>query len=36
MTEMIEVHRAFESYQKIIRSMDEVVSESINEVGRVI
>jgi flagellar basal-body rod protein FlgG len=36
MTEMIEVHRAFESYQKVIRSMDDVVSESINEVGRVV
>lgn len=34
MTEMIEVHRAFESYQKIIRSMDEIISKSINEVGR--
>ena len=34
MTEMIEVHRAFESYQKVIRSMDEVLSRSIDEVGR--
>jgi len=34
MTEMIEVHRAFESYQKIMRTMDEVISQSINEVGR--
>jgi len=33
MTEMIEVHRAFESYQKIMKSMDETVSKSINEVG---
>jgi flagellar basal-body rod protein FlgF len=36
MTEMIEVHRAFESYQKVIRSMDEVVSASINTVGSVV
>lgn len=36
MTEMIEVHRAFESYQKVIKSMDEVVSESINEVGETV
>jgi len=34
MTEMIEVHRAFESYQKIIKSMDETVSGSLNEIGR--
>ncbi len=34
MTEMIEVHRAFESYQKIMKSMDEIVAKSINEVGR--
>ena len=32
-TEMIEVNRAYESYQKIMRSMDEIVSKSINEVG---
>lgn len=33
MTEMIEVHRAFESYQKIMKSMDETVAKSISEVG---
>ena len=33
MTEMIEVHRAFESYQKIIRTLDETVSESLNKIG---
>jgi flagellar basal-body rod protein FlgG len=33
MTEMIEVHRAFEAYQKVIRTLDEVTSASINEVG---
>jgi len=33
MTEMIEVHRAFESYQKIMRTMDETVSQSLNEIG---
>ncbi len=33
MTEMIEVHRAFESYQKVIRSMDDMLSKSIAEVG---
>ncbi|SPD72675.1 Flagellar basal body rod protein FlgF [uncultured Desulfobacterium sp.] len=34
MTEMIEVQRAFETYQKIIRTMDEISSRSINEIGR--
>ncbi len=36
MTEMIEVHRAFESYQKVIRALDEVTSKAINEVGRAV
>ena len=34
MTELIEVHRGYESYQKVIRSVDEVNSKVINEVGR--
>jgi len=34
MTELIEVHRGYESYQKVIRSVDEVNSKIINEVGR--
>jgi flagellar basal-body rod protein FlgG len=34
MTELIEVHRGYESYQKIIRSVDEVNSKTINEVGK--
>ena len=34
MTEMIEVQRAFETYQKIIKSMDEIVSRSINDLGK--
>ncbi|MDY6971873.1 MAG: flagellar basal body rod C-terminal domain-containing protein, partial [Thermodesulfobacteriota bacterium] len=34
MTEMIEVLRAYESYQKVIQSIDEVTSKAINEVGR--
>jgi flagellar basal-body rod protein FlgF len=33
MTEMIEVLRAYESYQKIIRYVDETTSKAINEVG---
>ncbi len=33
MTEMIEVHRAFESYQKIMKTMDETVSGSLNKIG---
>ena len=33
MTDMIEVHRAFESYQRIIKSMDETVSGSLNDIG---
>ena len=33
MTEMIEVLRGYESYQKIIRSVDEVNSSAINEIG---
>ena len=35
MTEMIEVIRSYESYQKAIRSVDEATAKSINEVGRV-
>ena len=35
MTEMIEVLRGYESYQKIIRSVDEVNSRAINEIGKV-
>ena len=34
MTEMIEVQRAFESYQKVIQSIDSVTSQAINEVGK--
>ena len=33
MTEMIEVLRGYESYQKIIRSVDDVNSRAINEIG---
>lgn len=35
MTEMIEVLRGYESYQKVIRSADEATSRSINDVGKV-
>jgi flagellar basal-body rod protein FlgG len=35
MTEMIEVLRSYESYQKAIRSIDEATAKSINDVGRV-
>lgn len=34
MTEMIEVLRGYESYQKIIRSIHDVSSKAINDVGR--
>jgi flagellar basal-body rod protein FlgG len=34
MTEMIEVLRGYESYQKVIRSIDEVNSRAINDVGK--
>ena len=34
MTEMIEVLRGYESYQKVIRTADEATSRSINEVGK--
>ena len=34
MTEMIEVLRGYESYQKVIRTADEASSRSINEVGK--
>lgn len=34
MTEMIEVLRGYESYQKVIRSADEANSKAINEVGK--
>ena len=34
MVEMIEVLRGYESYQKILRSIDDVTLKTINEVGR--
>lgn len=34
MTEMIEVLRGYESYQKVIRSVDEANARAINEVGK--
>jgi len=34
MTELIETLRGYESYQKVIRSIDEVNAKSINEVGK--
>lgn len=34
MTEMIEILRGYESYQRVIRSVDEANAKSINEVGR--
>jgi flagellar basal-body rod protein FlgG len=34
MTEMIEVLRGYESYQKVIRTADEASAKSINEVGQ--
>ncbi len=34
MTEMIEVLRGYESYQKVIRSVDETTAKAINDVGR--
>jgi flagellar basal-body rod protein FlgG len=34
MTEMIEILRGYESYQRVIRSVDELNSKSISEVGR--
>jgi flagellar basal-body rod protein FlgG len=36
MTEMIETSRAFEAYQKVIQSVDEATSKSINDVGKTI
>ncbi len=35
MTEMIEVLRGYESYQKVIRTADEASAKSINEVGKI-
>ncbi|MBN2467054.1 MAG: flagellar basal-body rod protein FlgF [Deltaproteobacteria bacterium] len=35
MTEMMEVLRTYESFQKIIQSVDEATGKAINEVGRV-
>ncbi len=35
MTEMIEVLRGYESYQKIMRTADEATASSINDVGKV-
>ncbi len=34
MTEMIETSRAFEAYQKVIKSADEATAKSINDVGK--
>lgn len=34
MTEMIEVLRGYESYQKVIRTLDSVESKAVNDVGR--
>jgi flagellar basal-body rod protein FlgG len=34
MTEMIEALRGYESYQKIIQSIDDVGSKAINDIGR--
>jgi flagellar basal-body rod protein FlgF len=34
MTEMIEIHRGYQSYQRVIQAIDELNSKSINEVGR--
>jgi flagellar basal-body rod protein FlgG len=34
MTELIETLRGYESYQKVIRSIDEINAKSINEVGK--
>jgi len=34
MTELIETIRVFESYQRIIRTADDVTSKAVNEVGR--
>jgi flagellar basal-body rod protein FlgG len=34
MTEMIEILRGYESYQRVIRSIDETTARSITEVGR--
>ena len=36
MTEMIEVHRGYESYQKIIKSIDDTNSKVINDVGKTV
>ena len=33
MTEMIEVLRGYESYQKVIRTIDDANAKAINEVG---
>ena len=34
MLEMIEVLRGYESYKKVIQSVDDVTSKAINEVGQ--
>jgi flagellar basal-body rod protein FlgF len=36
MTEMIEIHRGYESYNRVIRAIDDLNSKSINEVGRTV
>jgi flagellar basal-body rod protein FlgG len=34
MVEMIEILRGYESYQRVIRAVDDVNAKSISEVGR--
>lgn len=34
MTEMIDVHRKYESYQKIIRTLDDINQKAVTDVGR--
>ncbi len=36
MTELIETIRVFETYQRVIRSADDVTSKTVNEVGKVV
>jgi flagellar basal body rod protein FlgG len=35
MTEMIDVLRGYESYQKAMLSMNDIVSKTVNEVGKI-
>ena len=35
MTEMIEVVRGYETYQKVLQSVNDITSRTVNDVGKI-